>query len=89
MLSDAEARARLINEVQAGRCVAFVGAGFSAPVCRSWGALLEAIAGEVRDGRVRGAEQNREVALRLGALEYTSDWESLFEVMDRRFGPPP
>jgi hypothetical protein len=35
------------------------------------------------------AERNREVALRLGALEYTSQWETLFEVIDRRFGPPP
>ena len=35
------------------------------------------------------AEKNREHAFRLGALEYTSDWETLFEVIDRRFGPPP
>ncbi len=35
------------------------------------------------------AAENRETALRLGALEYTSDWETLFEVIDRRFGPPP
>lgn len=35
------------------------------------------------------ASANREVALQLGALEYTSDWEVLFEVIDRRFGPPP
>ena len=35
------------------------------------------------------ADENREVALRLGALEYTSSWEVLFEVIDRRFGPPP
>lgn len=35
------------------------------------------------------AEENRERALGLGALEYTSDWETLFEVIDRRFGPPP
>jgi hypothetical protein len=35
------------------------------------------------------ARENREVALRLGALEYTSHWETLFEVIDRRFGPPP
>lgn len=35
------------------------------------------------------ARENREAALRLGALEYTSHWETLFEVIDRRFGPPP
>lgn len=35
------------------------------------------------------ARENREVALGLGALEYTSQWETLFEVIDRRFGPPP
>lgn len=35
------------------------------------------------------ATENRERALSLGALEYTSDWETLFEVIDRRFGPPP
>ena len=35
------------------------------------------------------AETNRGEALRLGALEYTSSWETLFEVIDRRFGPPP
>lgn len=35
------------------------------------------------------ADENRERALRLGALEYTSSWEALFEVIDRRFGPPP
>jgi hypothetical protein len=35
------------------------------------------------------AAENRETALRMGALEYTSDWDTLFEVIDRRFGPPP
>lgn len=35
------------------------------------------------------AGENRERALGLGALEYTSDWEALFEVIDRRFAPPP
>ena len=35
------------------------------------------------------ARENREIALGLGALEYTSQWETLFEVIDRRFGPPP
>ena len=35
------------------------------------------------------AERNRETALRLGALEYTFHWEDLFEVIARRFGPPP
>jgi CheY-like chemotaxis protein len=35
------------------------------------------------------AAENREAALRLGALEYTSSWEALFEVLDRRFGGPP
>lgn len=35
------------------------------------------------------APDNRETALRLGALEYASEWETLFEIIDRRFGPPP
>lgn len=35
------------------------------------------------------AAENREEVLNRGALEYTSDWETLFQVIDRRFGPPP
>jgi CheY-like chemotaxis protein len=35
------------------------------------------------------AAENRERALRLGALEYVSTWETLFQLIDRRFGPPP
>jgi hypothetical protein len=30
-------------------------------------------------------DENREVALRLGALEYTFAWDTLFAVIDRRF----
>jgi CheY-like chemotaxis protein len=43
----------LASEVIAGRCVAFVGAGFSAAVCRLWGDLLAAVATEVEDAGVR------------------------------------
>ena len=43
----------LAKEVIAGRCVAFVGAGFSAPVCRLWHALLAAVATEVKSSEVR------------------------------------
>lgn len=35
------------------------------------------------------AEQNRELALTLGALEYTSSWQALFQAIDRRFSGPP
>ena len=35
------------------------------------------------------AEENRERALRLGALEYTAGWETLYRVLDSRFGGPP
>lgn len=35
------------------------------------------------------ADRNREEALRRGALEYTFHWDTLLEVIDRRFGPPP
>jgi CheY-like chemotaxis protein len=31
------------------------------------------------------AQENREVALRLGALEYTFDWDALYAVIDARF----
>lgn len=34
------------------------------------------------------ARENREAAIRRGALEYTSEWDELFEVIDRRFGGP-
>ena len=34
----------LIDEIAAGRCVAFVGAGFSAPAVPAWTALLEGLA---------------------------------------------
>jgi hypothetical protein len=43
----------LAAEVIAGRCVAFVGAGFSAAVCRLWSALLAAVATEVKSTEVR------------------------------------
>lgn len=74
MLSEVDAWDRLIREIQAGRCVAFVGAGFSAPVCRRWGELLEAVAGEVGDAGVgeevralvkRGAGNDLEVAAQI------------------------
>ena len=34
------------------------------------------------------AEENRDAAMRLGALEYTSHWDALFAVIDRRFSTP-
>jgi len=34
------------------------------------------------------ADQNREAAFQLGALEYTSRWDALFAVIDRRFSDP-
>jgi hypothetical protein len=34
------------------------------------------------------ADENREAAFRLGALEYTSRWDALFAVIDRRFSDP-
>jgi hypothetical protein len=34
------------------------------------------------------ADENREAAMRLGALEYTSRWDALFAVIDRRFADP-
>ena len=43
----------LAQEVIAGRCVAFVGAGFSAAVCRLWHELLAAVATEVKSAEVR------------------------------------
>ena len=43
----------LADEIVEGRCVAFVGAGFSAAVCRQWGDLLAAVAADVRDESAR------------------------------------
>lgn len=43
----------LVSAILAGRCVAFVGAGFSGPVCRVWSDLLAAVANEARDPVVR------------------------------------
>lgn len=55
----------------------------------------ETLLHEMRHGDVRvpvvvfasgdHAEENREVALRLGALEYTFEWDALYAVIDRRF----
>ncbi len=39
----------LVDEVLAGRCVAFVGAGFTAPAIRPWLELLEALARRIED----------------------------------------
>ena len=38
-----EVPARLIDEITAGNCVAFVGAGFSAPVVPQWKQLILAL----------------------------------------------
>lgn len=46
---DTRATADLVRAIVEGRCVAFVGAGFSAPVCRVWSDLLSAVADESRD----------------------------------------
>jgi CheY-like chemotaxis protein len=35
------------------------------------------------------ATTNREIAINLGALEYTWKWETLFREIDRRFAGPP
>ncbi len=57
---------QLIADIDAGRCVAFVGAGFSAPAVQSWKALLlslakglkssEAVHGLIASGRSRDYE---------------------------------
>ncbi len=39
-----EIPAHLVDQITAGRCVAFVGAGFSAPAVPAWRALLEGLA---------------------------------------------
>lgn len=43
----------LAEEIVAGRCVAFVGAGFSAAVCRQWGELLAAVASDAKTAEAR------------------------------------
>jgi hypothetical protein len=69
-MGDAEraAEERLVDEIRRGRCIAFLGAGFSAPVCRSWPRLLEAIATEVKDATVR--EQVATLVARGGGHDY-------------------
>jgi hypothetical protein len=63
-----DAHERLVDEIRRGRCIAFLGAGFSAPVCRSWPELLEAITTEVKDASVR--EQVRSLIARKGGHDY-------------------
>jgi hypothetical protein len=62
------AEQRLVEEIRSGRCIAFLGAGFSAPVCRSWPRLLEAIATDVKDATAR--EQVMQLIARGGGHDY-------------------
>jgi len=67
----------LVDEILAGRCVAFVGAGFSAPIAGTWADLLEAIhaALEVDDDQISDAiAAARDSG---GALEYEAIGEML------------
>ena len=60
--SNDEAKVSLAEEIRSGRCVAFIGAGFSAPVCRSWSELLLAVAAKAPDAAI--AEQARALIAR-------------------------
>lgn len=43
----------LVDSIQSGRCIAFVGAGFSIPSTPTWPKLLERLIGRVQDAGVR------------------------------------
>lgn len=95
MRSNDEAKANLAEEIRAGRCVAFIGAGFSAPLCRDWDGLLRAVAEEASPGIAalvpELVKQNEhEVAAQL--LEDDFAAERLFEIVrnkTRRHNPAP
>jgi len=70
----------LVAEIKRGRCVAFVGAGFSAPVVPDWKGLLDELA-----KRARAPELENTTGETLTALEYEMRGQLLKEKLGSSF----
>jgi hypothetical protein len=74
--------ARLVDALRAGRCVAFVGAGFSAPAVPTWTALLRAIAAQNTDPRLAPVREAL-ARVRVQATPSTGSGEAPAQEQDR------
>jgi hypothetical protein len=97
MVSDDEALSHLVDEIRHGRCIAFLGAGFSMPVARAWSDLLGAIAGHVSTEEVadqikaliaRGGASNFEIAAQMLEDEFAAEQGKLVHVVRHSLGNP-
>ena len=72
----------LVEEIIRGRCVAFVGAGFSYPVAGTWKELLCAMQAQLNDGA--GEPRADETTSPLGPLNTAMDFEMAGELLRRQ-----
>jgi hypothetical protein len=72
-----QAPQHLVDEIKRGRCIAFVGAGFSAPVTPSWADLLKELAGRVPDGAL---------VQQVATARTATDYEMLGQLIKERLG---
>jgi len=73
---------RLIDEIRAGNCVAFVGAGFSAPSVRGWRPLLESLA---TSPSLDEMDRHRVTRL-IGGQPTSKDLEAAAQILRDRLG---
>jgi hypothetical protein len=79
-MTSVEVPDELVRAVREGECVAFLGAGFSAPVVPGWKELLEGIAGKLK------AEPRREVLELLAGASHALDFEAAAEILRSGLG---
>src|SRR5690349_10288360 len=73
--------AHLRDQIEAGRCIAFVGAGFSAPAVPSWKALLQGLAERAELG-----EGDRDWVAQLVAHGSSRDLEAAAQILQVAMG---
>jgi hypothetical protein len=94
-MSDVEVPDRLVDDIIAGDCVAFVGAGFTAPVLPEWRQLLIDLAEDTDEATAEGVRRfvgsgtNRDLGAAAQTLRDRLGDERFFRVMQERLADPP
>ena len=94
-MTDVEIPDRLVDDIVAGDCVAFVGAGFTAPVLPEWRLLLVELAEEADEHTAEGVRRfvesgtNRDLGAAAQTLRDRLGDERFFSAMQERLADPP
>lgn len=94
-MSDIEIPDRLVDDIIAGDCVAFVGAGFTAPVLPEWRQLLVDLAAETDQATAEGVRRfvesgtNRDLGAAAQTLRDRLGDDYFFHLMEERLADPP